>query len=253
MTLAAATTLAALRRSIASLETANFSFSARDTGLTQEPLGFCEAAPLAASLHEVAARSECEMAAATGFALPLAACAARGRSVLWIAGEMALAESGALYGPALEDCGLKPERLIRVAAPRERDVLWTMEEGLRCRSVGAVLAEIRMDDVGLIASRRLSLAAGRDGTAAFLLRAMPSDEPVAAAMRWIVGTAPSAAGVHGPGPPRFAVRLTRNRRGSLGSWIVEWNSVEQRFELAADRQPLAETVFDRPSRAATGA
>ncbi len=29
-------------------------------------------------------------------------------------------------------------------------------------------------------------------------------------------------------------RLVRNRRGHLGTWIVEWNSVEQRFVLASE-------------------
>src|SRR5690606_15261182 len=112
------------------------------------------------------------------------------------------------------------------------DVLWAMEEALRCRGAGAVIGEIRSlgRGVGLTASRRLSLAAERDGATGFLLRATPSDEAVAAATRWTVGSAPSAPAPYGPGPPRFDVHLTRNRRGSTGSWILEWNSVDQRFE-----------------------
>lgn len=252
MTLPAADTLAALRGRLAALEAVRLAFApaqATDPG----PLACCGAGAFPGALHEVAAKSECETPAAAGFVLPLAAAAARGRVALWIAEDMALAENGALYGPALEDFGLAPERLLRVAVAHERDVLWAMEEGLRCRGVGAVIGEIRNRDVGLTASRRLSLAAGQAGTAAFLLRALPADEPVAAATRWIVRAAPSAhAHVHafGPGPPRWHVSLTRNRRGSQGSWILEWNSVEQRIELATDRQPLAEAAVDRPHRAA---
>jgi len=132
-----------------------------------------------------------------------------------------------------------------------------MEEALRSRGVGAVIGELRGGDIGLTASRRLSLAAGRDGATAFLLRAAPSPAPLSAASRWVVGAAPSAHGDgqnYGPGPPCFAVRLTRNRRGMTGSWLLEWNSDGQRFDItAADRQPVAEAACDRPARAASGA
>jgi protein ImuA len=256
MSLSAANTLAALRRRIASIEATSLSGAwARPADAETGPLRDCPGVtPLPGALHEVAAARESETVAASGFVLPLAAWAARQRAILWIAEEMAFAENGAFYGLALEPYGAMPERFVRVVVAHERDVLWAMEEALRCRSVGAVIGEIRGNGrgIGPIADRRLSLAAGREGAAAFLLRASPSDEPIAAATRWVVGAAPSARTAYGPGPPRLHVRLTRNRQGSLGSWMVEWNSVEQRFELtAADRQPLAETDHDRPPRAAT--
>ena len=259
MSLPVASTLAALRRRLAALEAAHPSFAqTRSDGPDGGPLRFCTgvslgSASIPAALHEVAAVRESEMASATGFVLPLAAWAARERATLWIAEEMALAESGALYGPALETFDLQPERLVRITVAHERDVLWAMEEALRCRSVGAVIGEIRGRSRGIdfTTSRRLSLAAQRDSAAAFLLRATPSGEPLAADTRWIAGTAPSSLRAHGPGPPRFDVRLTRNRRGSLGSWVLEWNSADQRFDVAtADRLPLAEADVSRPPRAA---
>jgi len=253
MTSPAASTLAALRRSLAALEAARLPRTRLPGG---GPLRTCAGVAIAAALHEIAAARESELTAATGFVLPLAAWAASKGAMLWIAEEMALNENGALYGPGLDAFGLPPERLLRVAVAHERDVLWAMEEGLRCRGVGAVIGEIRGTGrgIGLTASRRLSLAAGRDGTAAFLLRARPTDAPVAATTRWVVGTAPSAPTPHGPGPPRLDVRLTRNRRGSVGSWLLEWNSVDQRFQVTpADRQPLAGAALDRPARAAAPA
>jgi protein ImuA len=255
MPLPAANSLAALRRRLAALEA--LPSLARTRGADAGPLHCCGGAGvLPGALHEVAARAESDMAAASGFTLALAAWAAQARVTLWIAEDMALAESGAPYGPGLEAFGLKPERLIRVAVAHERAVLWAMEEGLRCRGVGAVIGEIRgvSRGVGLTESRRLALSAGREGATAFLLRASPAGEPIAAATRWIVGAAPSTDNAHGPGPPRLAIRLTRNRRGSQGSWVVEWNSGEQRFDLAAaDRQPVAAADFDRPDHAAAGA
>src|SRR6266436_5361980 len=111
------------------------------------------------ALHEIAAAHEADVAAASGFALALAArrvsTAPSGNSgdarktarvasnVLWIAEDLLLAENGALYGPGLEAIGIAPERLITVAAVRGRDVLWAMEEALRCRAVGMVIGEMR--------------------------------------------------------------------------------------------------------------
>src|SRR5262247_1906990 len=191
------------------------------------------------ALHEIAAVRESETAAATGFALALAARNARsamaGRSLFWIAEDLSLAENGAPYGPGLDEAGIAPEHVITVAAARSRDVL-------------------RARDIDQVASRRLSLAAAAGNTLGLILRTAPDDAPSAAATRWIVGAAPFPAEgderFHGIGPPRFIAHLIRNRRGHLGAWIVEWNSVEQRFELATHSQPVAGAAVDRPHRAA---
>ena len=211
------------------------------------------------ALHEVAAAREAEIPAATGFALILAA---RNQGPLvWIAEDMALAENGAPYGPGLENLGLAPERLIAVAAAKTRDVLWAMEEALADAAggpggPGAVLGEIR-GGIDLTATRRLSLAAGRGRALALLLRSAPATDASAAATRLLVGAAPSRplSGAipmaFGPGPPRFCVRLVRNRRGPLGAWMLEFDRVQQRFNAPADREPVAETALDRPRQAAS--
>lgn len=209
------------------------------------------------TLHEIAAVRESEIAAATGFALALAArnsSTSTGKSVLWIAEDLSLAENGAPYGPGLDEAGVAPERLVTVAAARSRDVLWAMEEALRCRAVGVTIGELRARDIDQVASRRLSLAAAAGDTLGLILRTAPDDAPSAAATRWIIGAAPSLSEgderFHGIGPPRFVARLVRNRRGHLGAWIMEWNSVEQRFELATHSEPVAGAAFDRPHHAA---
>ena len=252
----AASTLAALRRRLASIEGADLPRARRtDDGPLNGCAGAADALALGA-LNEIAAAHESDMATATGFVLPLAAWVSGRRATVWIAEDMALAENGAPYGPGLDAFGLMPERLIRIAVAHAREVPWAMEEALRSRGVGAVIGEVRGGEIGLTASRRLSLAAGRDGATAFLLRATPSPEPLAAATRWVIGAAPSAHGYghgYGPGPPRLSVRLTRNRQGHIGSWLLEWNSDGQRFDIAAaDRQPVAEAAAVRPPLAATG-
>ncbi len=184
---------------------------------------------------------------------PLAAQFPGGRAaaVVWIADDLSLAEHGAPYGPGLDATGLAPERLITVAAARGHDVLWAMEEALRCRAIGLVIGELRAREIDPVATRRLSLAAAAGDTLGLLLRPAPGEETSAAATRWIVGSAPSAPSPHGIGPPRLAARLMRNRRGHLGTWIVEWNRTEQRYVLAsANPQPLALAPLDRPHPAA---
>ena len=150
------------------------------------------------TLHEIAAVRESETAAATGFALALAALATpdlirgsgqrghskrarsatSGRGVLWIAEDLSLAENGAPYGPGLDEAGIAPEHLITVAAARSRDVLWAMEEALRCRAVGVAIGELRARDIDQVASRRLSLAAAAGGTLGLILRTAPDDDAI---------------------------------------------------------------------------
>jgi protein ImuA len=229
------------------------------------------------ALHEIAAVRETELAAATGFALALTTRSnaptlpspakrvadareradaegglGRGRETIWIAEDLSLAENGAPYGPGIPEIGITPERLLTVTAARGSDVLWAMEEALRCRAVGVVIGELRGRDVDTVATRRLSLAATAGNTLGLILRAAPDDAPSAAATRWIIGAAPPVP-ARGVGPPhlvasRLAAHLIRNRRGQLGAWIVEWNSVEQRFELATHSEPVAGAAVDRPLR-----
>lgn len=230
------------------------------------------------ALHEIAAAREAEVAAASVFALALAArktsrrrappaianswkarehdgaisVPTSGLNVIWIAEDLSLVENGALYGPALDGIGIAPERLITVAAARPREVLWAMEEALRCRAVGMVIGEMRPRGIDQVATRRLALAAAAGSALGLILYTAPDDAPSAAVTRWVIGATSSlnAERGHGIGPPRLLARLVRNRRGPLGTWIVEWNSVEQRFELATHSEPVAGSAFDRPRRTA---
>lgn len=195
------------------------------------------------ALHEIAAPGEAHLAAATGFALGLVASS---RHLLWIAEDMALAESGAPYGPGLDVFKLAPERLLTVAVSHRRDLMWAMEEALRCRAVGAVIGEMRQGALDPVAVRRLSLAAAESGALALLLRAQPANDASTAATRWIVGAAPSSSQRYDPGPPRFSAHLVRNRRGPAGSWILEWSDNDDHFILATHAQPVAAPALDRP-------
>jgi protein ImuA len=184
------------------------------------------------ALHEIAAIGEAHVAAATGFVAGVAALTSR--CTIWIAEDMAALESGAPYGIGLDGFGVAPERLATVTVAQRRDLLWAMEEALRCRAVACVIGEMRHGALDAVAVRRLSLAAAETGALALILRAKPGDDASTAATRWIVSAA-AANGEH----PRMLAQLLRNRRGPRGQWILEWSDSDGRFTLAAHAQPVA--------------
>ena len=101
-----------------------------------------------------------------------------------------------LYGPGLAAHGLDPARLVLVRAPRDGEILWAMEEGLRAPGIAAVVGEV--GTLAAVASRRLQLAAERSGITAFLLRrwrdggqaARERNLPNAAVTRWRIAAVP---------------------------------------------------------------
>ena len=113
-------------------------------------------------------RRPIHLGAASGLALALAARAAGDRrQVLWIATDYAASEGGGPYGPGLDLFGLASARLLVLRVPQPVDVLWAMEEGLRCRALACVIAELTGEGAvaDLTATRRLTLAA-REGVSA---------------------------------------------------------------------------------------
>jgi protein ImuA len=110
-----------------------------------------------------------------------------------------------------------------------------------------VIGELRREKIDAVALRRLSLAASEHGALALLLRAVPSDDASTAATRWVVGAARSRSN---HGPPRIIAQLVRNRRGPLGSWMLEWSDTDECFVLASTHpQPVAAKAVDRSARA----
>jgi protein ImuA len=196
------------------------------------------------ALHEIAATGEAHLPAAAGFALAVAKRAAPSPRLFWVSEDMAFAESGVPHGAGLDAFGLAPERLVTVSTTHRRDLLWAMEEALRCRATTAVIGEIRAGAIDGVPIRRLSLAAAESGTLALLLRTEPPGDASTAATRWIVGAASSIV----PGTPRVAAQLVRNRRGPIGTWILEWSDRDGQFILATHAQPLATPTLDRPHR-----
>lgn len=159
--------------------------------------------------------------------------------VLWVQDRLSRKEAGR---PML--AGLPADRpIIMVDLSRASDVLWAMEDGLRCRSLAAVIGEVWGDPPALdfTATKRLAMRAEAADVACWLIRRAASPDLSAARDRWRIASLPSAPNPHdaqAPGAPRWALDLFRSRRGKPGQWVAS-------YDRAADRVHLASPIRDR--------
>lgn len=187
----------------------------------------------------------------TGFLLPQLPTA---KPWLWVQERMAILESGRLYPPGLRTGA---DQLIHVAARDAREALWTMEEGLRCTSIGAVIGEIYGDPQALdfTATRRLAVAAERHGVAAFLIRLGGHANLSGARLRWRVASAASLANMlnaKAPGPSAWEAELFRARGHRPARWTVSHEpgaGAQAGFRLVA---AVGDRALDEDRRTARG-
>ena len=253
-------TLNHLRQTLAGIDPSNaprLAGEERLIGLTAPIDGALGGGLACGALHELAPTAPLHLGTASGFGLALAARASGDRrQVLWVATDYAAGEGGGPYGSGLDLFGMASARLLVLRVPKPVDVLWAMEEALRCRALACVIAELTSDGAvaDLTATRRLALAA-REGMSAqnsgfgLLVRHKATTMPSAAATRWEITAAPSQPDAYGGlGRARFDLSLRKNRRGPSGRWIIEWDHHERIFQPAVS-VAVAAPAFDRPDRA----
>ena len=166
----------------------------------------------------------------------------RGKPLLWVQERMAILEAGRLYPP-----GIGWRDIIHVTARDARSALWSMEEGLRCGALGAVIGELWGDPKSLdfTATRRLAVAAERSGVPAWLVRLGGSANLSGARMRWRVASRPSLDhpfDPRAPGAPAWDAELFRARGLPPGRWSI---ACEAGREGAADPFRLVAAPGDR--------
>jgi protein ImuA len=248
--------LSALKREIAAI--AGTGCKLADSGPHALPLGIagidaalCGGLALGA-VHELEPAAPVHRGTMFGFALALAGRALQARQggdVLWIETAFATAEIGGLYGLGLEAFGLSPARVLIVRVARPLDVLWVMEEALRCRGIAAAVAELTAA-ADLTATRRLSLAARLAGGLGLLARHRALPQASAAMTRWQVAATPSRPdALGGLGPAAFDLTLTKNRHGPCGRWTILWDHHDRAFRDPALSFGMAEQARDRSDRA----
>ncbi|MGJ8623177.1 MAG: ImuA family protein [Yoonia sp.] len=167
--------------------------------------------------------------------------------VLWVQDRLSRRQAGR---PML--AGLPVQRpIIMVDLSRAADVLWAMEDGLRCRALAAVIGEVWGDPAVLdfTATKRLAMRAEAADVSCWLIRHAASPDLSAARDRWRIASLPSAPHPHdtqAPGAPRWALDLFRSRRRPPGQWVAS-------YDRAADRVHYAAPVRDRALDAGDGA
>ena len=167
--------------------------------------------------------------------------------VLWVQDRLSRKEAGR---PML--AGLPADRpIIMVDLSRAADVLWAMEDGLRCRSLAAVIGEVWGDPPALdfTATKRLAMRAEAAQVTCWLIRRAASPDLSAARDRWRIASLPSAPHPHdpqAPGAPRWSLDLFRSRRSKPGQWVAS-------YDRAADHINLSAAVRDGTLDAGDGA
>ena len=209
--------LNSLRKQILLLEGFKEPVVAEQTKLGRINEAFSNHAFPFAALHEFFYYRPEEAAASSAFiAGLLSSCVSKESSIIWVG------SSQKIFPPALKWFGLSPHQVLFLNIKKERDVLWAIQEALKCSSLAAVVGEL--PEINLTTSRRFQLAIEETGVGCFMLRAAPKNLLTTAVSRWHVQPLHSKVeeGFPGIGHPRWQVQLLKARNGKPGTWNIEW-------------------------------
>jgi protein ImuA len=137
---------------------------------------------------------------------------------------------------------MRPENVVFVDLHKQSELLWAIEEALKCDALTAVVGEIR--ELGFTESRRLQLAVEKSGVTGFIHRHNPKTESSSACTtRWKIRPIQSLSqdGLPGVAHAVWNVELLKVRNGLPGSWQIGWfanrfTSVENRGLPQNDEQ-----------------
>ncbi|MFT4155168.1 ImuA family protein [Parafilimonas sp.] len=135
-----------------------------------------------------------------------------------------ISASRTLFPAALGRFGVQPDKIIFIDLKNESDVLYAMEECLKCKRIAAVVGETKYIDFK--ASRRLQLAAEQSRVTGLLVRSHHKTiNTTACVSRWHVTALPRELpdGMPGIGFPRWNVELLKVRNGKPGTWQLEYS------------------------------
>lgn len=177
-----------------------------------------------AAIHEFICNSPENATATAGFIGGLLASLMKYKgAVIWISSGVTL------FPPALQMWRIDPAKILFINLKKEEDILWAMEEALKCESNAAVVSELK--DISFMASRRLQLAVEKSNVTGFILRHSVNKPNITACIsRWKITSLPanSIDDLPGVGFPRWKVELLKIRNGRPGQWEVEF--VNGRFK-----------------------
>lgn len=130
-----------------------------------------------------------------------------------------------IFPPALQSFGIAPDKIIFIQVKKEKELLWVMEETLKCHGLCAVIGEMR--NLSFTSSRRLQLAVEESHVTGFVLcrNALNLNTNVCVS-RWKITPLPSQpeAAMPGVGFPRWNIELLKIRNGRPGKWEMEFKA-----------------------------
>jgi protein ImuA len=157
-------------------------------------------------------------------------------TILWIS------SFRTIFPAALIEFGIQPERCVFVDLKKEKDVLWAMNESLKCDALTAVVGEIR--DLDFNASRRLQLAVEQSKVTGFVIRQKPRQlNATACVSRWKITHLPSVPmdDLPGIGFQQWKAELLKIRNGKPGVWNVQWTKGDSLMSAMKIVQHVAAT------------
>ncbi len=187
--------------------------------------------PLGA-VHEFICQDEEAIAASGGFIASILNKLMQNDSAsIWIG------QSQNIFVPALSSFGINPDKIIFIDLKTQKEILWAMEEALKCEGLAAVIGEI--PELSFTISRRLQLAVEQSRVTGFIIRNNPRKlETTACIARWQISSLPSETynDMPGVGFPRWNVELLKVRNGKPGTWQIEY--AEGKFSYLTSIVPL---------------
>jgi protein ImuA len=194
--------------------------------------------PLGA-IHEFISEGFESAAATAGFISALVSPLMKnGGAGIWIG------SSGKIFPPALQQFGIEPARIIFIDLQKEKDLLWAVEEALKCHGLAAVIADI--PTLSFTVSRRFQLAVEQSQVTGFIHRSNPRNLNINASVsRWKIKPLPTESydALPGLGYPRWYIQLLKIRNGKPGAWQMEW--ANQRFNHISKPIP---SIIPEPKR-----
>ena len=189
-----------------------------DTGLGPIKHAFPNAEFPLGAVHEFIYTGAEDAAATSGFVAVLLGSIMRSSGIsLWIS------SSRLVFPPALSSFNIAPDKIIFIDLQKEKEILWVMEESLKCEGLSGVIGEMR--DLSFTDSRRLQLAVEKSRVTGFVLRNNSRNLNITACVsRWKITSLPSElpGEMPGVGFPRWNIELLKVRNGRPGNWQMEF-------------------------------
>lgn len=171
-----------------------------------------------ASIHEFLTQSAEDIAATSGFITCLLSSLMNNGGVsVWIG------PSQSIFPAALKFFNVEPDKIIFINTKKPKELLWLIEETLKCEGLAAVVGEIA--EVTFTESRRLQLAVEQSRATGFLIRNTSRKiNANACTARWKISPCASIItdDIPGIGFPAWNIELLKIRNGKPGKWQMQW-------------------------------